>query len=195
MKVGIVTGGTKGIGLSVVRELIDDNFFVITTYSSDEAAAASLKQKYGNNIFVLKMDQGQDISREIALIRNIVLSRGGVIDVLICNTGATIRKKLTEITNKEWETVFNCGLNSHFYIIRDMFDCLKSESRIIFIGSTMALYPHSTSIAYGTMKSAVHALALNLVKFFEGTGTTVNVVAPGFVETEWQKNKPADIRP
>ena len=77
MKVGIVTGGTKGIGLAVVRELIDDNFFVIATYSSDEAAADSLRQKYGSNVFVLKMDQGRDISREIGLIKNIVLSRGG----------------------------------------------------------------------------------------------------------------------
>ncbi|WP_443731785.1 SDR family oxidoreductase, partial [Segatella buccae] len=46
----------------------------------------------------------------------------------------------------------------------------------------------------GVTKSAVIALAKNLVKEFEGTDTTVNAIAPGFVDTEWQKNKPADIR-
>jgi 3-oxoacyl-[acyl-carrier protein] reductase len=50
------------------------------------------------------------------------------------------------------------------------------------------------SLAYGVTKSAVIALAKNLVKYFEGTDTTVNAIAPGFVETEWQKTKPKEIR-
>lgn len=58
----------------------------------------------------------------------------------------------------------------------------------------MGVLPHGTSLPYGVSKAAVHALAKNLVKEFEGTGTTVNAIAPGFVETEWQKNKPQNIR-
>jgi 3-oxoacyl-[acyl-carrier protein] reductase len=58
----------------------------------------------------------------------------------------------------------------------------------------MGVYPHGTSLAYGVTKAAVHALALNLVKCFEGTDTTVNAIAPGFVETEWQATKPQHIR-
>jgi 3-oxoacyl-[acyl-carrier protein] reductase len=58
----------------------------------------------------------------------------------------------------------------------------------------MGIYPHGTSLAYGVSKAAVHALAVNLVKCFEGTGTTVNAIAPGFVETQWQKDKPDQIR-
>ena len=80
------------------------------------------------------------------------------------------------------------------YLIRDWWDLLQKKSRIIFIGSEMGIRPHSMSVAYGVMKAAVHALTKNLVKEFEGTGTTVNAVAPGFVETEWQKNKPTEIR-
>jgi 3-oxoacyl-[acyl-carrier protein] reductase len=58
----------------------------------------------------------------------------------------------------------------------------------------MGVFPHGTSLPYGVSKSAVHSLAKNLVKEFAGTGTTVNAIAPGFVETEWQKNKPQEIR-
>jgi 3-oxoacyl-[acyl-carrier protein] reductase len=49
-------------------------------------------------------------------------------------------------------------------------------------------------LPYGVSKSALHALAANLIKEFEDTGTTVNVIAPGFVETELQKEKPLEIR-
>ena len=58
----------------------------------------------------------------------------------------------------------------------------------------MGILPHSVSLSYGVTKAAVLALAKNLVKFFEDTSTTVNAIAPGFVETEWQKNKPQEIR-
>ena len=58
----------------------------------------------------------------------------------------------------------------------------------------MGLMPHATVLGYGVTKAAVHALAKNLVKEFEGTGTTVNAVVPGFVETPWQKEKPEEIK-
>ena len=64
----------------------------------------------------------------------------------------------------------------------------------LFTGSLMGILPHSVSLSYGVTKAAVLALAKNLVKFFEDTDTTVNAIAPGFVETEWQKNKPQEIR-
>ena len=58
----------------------------------------------------------------------------------------------------------------------------------------MAVHPHATVLSYGVTKSAVCALAKNLVKEFEGTGTTVNAIIPGFVDTPWQKDKPDEIK-
>ena len=58
----------------------------------------------------------------------------------------------------------------------------------------MAVHPHATVLSYGVTKSAVCALAKNLVKEFEGTGTTVNAIIPGFVATPWQKEKPEEIK-
>ena len=88
----------------------------------------------------------------------------------------------------------NVNLNSNVFLIRDLYDKIPSNSRIVFIGSLMGVYPHGTSLAYGVSKAAVHALTQNLVKCFEGTGTTINAIAPGFVETDWQKDKPIEIR-
>jgi 3-oxoacyl-[acyl-carrier protein] reductase len=58
----------------------------------------------------------------------------------------------------------------------------------------MAVYPHSVSLAYGISKSAVHALVKNLVKFLTPYEIRVNGVAPGFVDTDWHKDKPAHIK-
>lgn len=123
-----------------------------------------------------------------------VKSRAESISCIVCNAGMTIRKPNMEITDEQWEQVMQVAVNSHFYLIRDCYEMIEPDSRIIFMGSMMGVLPHGTSLPYGVSKAAVHALAKNLVKEFEGTGTTVNAIAPGFVETEWQKNKPQNIR-
>ena len=194
-KIALVTGGTKGIGLSIVRMLLRKNFFVYLTYANDDETALLVKkdlQSVSSAFRIEKVNQS-DISEVLAFAQKIKASHSHL-DCLVCNTGKTLRKKIRELALGEWEDVFCVGLTSHVYLIRDLWDLLQNHSKIIFIGSEMGIYPNSTSVAYGVMKAAVHALAKNLVKEFEGTGTTVNAIAPGFVETVWQKNKPLDIR-
>ena len=193
MKNAIVTGGTKGIGKAIVTMLLNEGYFVYVTYGSDDAAAESASiefQGISENFSVVKVNQADRDA-----VHSFTDSLKDVdLHCLVCNAGSTLRKPIMEISDSEWDTVMQIGVNSHFYMVRDLMQNIQSDSRIIFIGSMMAVHPHATSLAYGTMKSAVHGLAMNLVKEFEGTGTTVNVIAPGFVETEWQKNKPAAIR-
>lgn len=194
MKRALVTGGTKGIGLAITKMLLSEGYHVTLTYSSDENAAqqcAASLNDISTDYLIIKADQGNsdDISRIVSTIKE-----QGTIDCIVFNAGTTLRKSLQETTNDEWQNVMNINVNAPVFMLRDLFDIIPHNSRIIFIGSEMALYPHGTSLAYGVSKSAVHALAQNLVKVFEDTGTTVNAIAPGFVETEWQATKPQDIR-
>lgn len=194
MKYAIVTGGTKGIGLGIVQMLLEEGYFVTITYAHDEEAASICHNKLAElsrNFEILKVNQAdKNEMRSFALL----MREKPSIDCLILNTGATLRKTIQETTNEDWERIMQINVNSNVFLIRDLFDKIPPHSRIVFIGSLMGIHPHGTSLAYGVSKSAVHALALNLVKCFEGTGTTVNVIAPGFVETEWQKEKPLEIR-
>lgn len=194
MKYAIVTGGTKGIGLGIVQMLLCEGYHVTLTYAHDELSASTCKkelQKISANFEILKYNQADKY--EMSLFAQKMLKRPSI-DCIVCNTGITLRKSLKDITDEDWETVMQVNVNSNVYLIRDLFDKIPPNSRIILIGSMMGIYPHGTSLAYGVTKSAVHALTTNLVKCFEGTGTTVNAIAPGFVETEWQKNKPKEIR-
>lgn len=195
MKQAIVTGGTKGIGKGIVCMLLEEGYKVITTYAGDENAAQNLKThipaEWFDRLSVVKVDQ----SDKTALHQLVEMTKEvEEINCLVCNAGTTLRKKLEDITDEDWERVMQVNLNSNVYLIRDLLPKLNNNSRIILIGSMMGIYPHGTSLAYGVSKSAVHALAKNLVKVFEGTGTTINAIAPGFVETEWQKEKLQEIR-
>lgn len=116
------------------------------------------------------------------------------IDCIVCNAGLSIRKSFTESTDKDWDTMMEVAVNSHYILVRELYSLIPHGSRIIFTGSQMGLMPHAMVLSYGVTKAAVHALAKNLVKEFEGTGTTVNAIVPGFVETPWQKEKPEEIK-
>lgn len=195
MKTAVVTGGSKGIGFAVAGTLLRRGYFVYVTYASDKEAARNAEAEFAAispHFMLLRVDQCD--KEALRSFTERLCREAESISCIVCNAGATVRKAAREITDAEWERVMQSGLNAHFYLIRDLWANISADARIVFIGSMMGVLPHATSLAYGVMKSAVHALAQNLVKEFEGTGTTVNVIAPGFVDTEWQKNKPAQIR-
>lgn len=194
MKYAIVTGGTKGIGLGIAQMLLDEGYFVTTTYAHDDESAKSCEKMFrakSDNFEILKVSQADRKAMEIFVKK---MQEKPTIDCIVCNAGLTLRKDLKNIENEEWEQVMYANVTSNVYLIRDLYDKIPNNSRIIFIGSLMGIYPHATSLAYGVTKSAVHALAKNLVKFFDGTGTTINTIAPGFVETEWQAKKSQEHR-
>lgn len=185
-KIAIVTGGTSGIGLGVAKMLINKGYYVFTTYVGKPL------EHFSENFEAIKTDQSnrKDLYKFISYVKE----RVDHIDCIVCNAGLTIRKYFTETTDSDWDKMMEVAVNSHYIMIREFFPLISDNSRIIFTGSQMGLNPHATVLAYGVTKSAVHALTKNLVKEFEGTGTTVNAIVPGFVDTPWQKEKPKEIK-
>ena len=186
MKTAIVTGGTSGIGLGVARMLLLKGYKVYATYVGDNT------NEEIDNFKALKVNQccREELYDFIRTIKNECDS----IDCIICNAGMSIRKSFTETTDSDWDDMMEVAVNSHYILIRELYALIPAGSRIIFTGSQMGLMPHAMVLSYGVTKAAVHALAKNLVKEFEGTGTTVNAIVPGFVETPWQKEKPEEIK-
>lgn len=186
MKNAIVTGGTSGIGLGVVKMLLDKGYRVMSTYVGPDFTEKM------DNFIPVKVDQ---TSREqVYGFINQVKKEFQTVDCIVCNAGLTIRKSFTETTDDDWDKMMEVAVNSHYILIRELFPLIPAGSRILFTGSQMGLHPHAIVLAYGVTKSAVHALVKNLVKEFEDTGTTVNAVVPGFVMTPWQKEKPEQIK-
>lgn len=195
MKYAVITGGSKGIGKQISIDLLRIGYYVITNYSNDEIAARNTEMIFSEiskNYKLIKSDQSkiEDVNSFIKQIKDITTE----LHCIVCNTGITIRKDANNFTNDEWEKAFQVNVHSHYYIIRDLENLLQTNSRIIFIGSLLGEIPHATSLVYGVTKAAIHSMSKNLVKFFAAKHVTVNVIAPGFVETDWQKDKPIEIR-
>lgn len=186
MKTAIVTGGTSGIGLGVAKMLLAKGYYVYATY-----VGADFTENI-ENFKAIKVDQSN--REELYTFINSIKEEVTSIDCIICNAGMSIRKSFTETSDNDWDAMMEVAVNSHYILVRELYRLIPGGSRIIFTGSQMGLMPHAMVLSYGVTKAAVHALAKNLVKEFEGTGTTVNAIVPGFVETPWQKEKPEEIK-
>lgn len=186
MKYAVVTGGTSGMGLGVAKMLVSKGYYVFATYVGPDF------EEEIENYEAKKVDQTK--REEVYDFINYVKCKTEKLDCIVCNAGMSIRKSFLETTDADWDAMMEVAVNSHYIMIREFYPIIPPGSRVLFTGSQMGLDPHATVLAYGVTKSAVHALCKNLVKEFEGTGTTVNAVVPGFVDTPWQKAKPEEIK-
>ena len=116
------------------------------------------------------------------------------LDGLVFNAGMTCRDPFEELSFEDWDRVFFANVHFPVFLLQKIVGRINKGGSIVFTGSLMGIQPHSVSLAYGVTKSAVHALVKNMVKFLVPYELRVNAVAPGFVDTEWQKTKPAEIR-
>ena len=174
MKYAVVTGGTSGMGLGFATYVGPDFEEDLENYEAH------------------KTDQTK--REEVYRFINYVKSQTNHLDCLVCNAGVSVRRGFTDMKDSEWDAMMEVAVNSHYIMVREFYPIIPKGSRILFTGSQMGLHPHATVLAYGVTKAAVHALVKNLVKEFEGTGTTVNAVVPGFVDTPWQTAKPEEIK-
>lgn len=186
MKYAIVTGGTSGIGLGVARMLVEKGYHVFATYVGSEFTESISEYE------AIRCDQSK--RDEVYEFIRYVKSQTDHLDLIHCNAGLSIRKSFTETTDEDWDMQMEVAVNSHYIMLREFFSMIPAGSRILFTGSQTAVHPHATVFAYGVTKSAIHAMVKNLVKEFEGSGTTVNAVVPGFVDTPWQAKKPEEIK-
>lgn len=195
-KYALITGGTKGIGKSVAFCLAHAGYHLLLTYGSDtnvaQDTAESIKKECNVSVEVLQADisNGQSIGDII----NYLSEHSLKLDAVIFNAGLTYRASFEQMELAEWEKMFFANVHYPVFLLQKLVAFINSNGSVVFTGSLMGIEPHATSLSYGVTKSAVHALAKNLVKFLAPYQIRVNAVAPGFIDTEWQKDKPKDIR-
>lgn len=192
----LITGGTKGIGLAVARLLASKGYSLILTYGHDQDRARTVAAELAETAPSVELLQADATdAKGIDLIAEALEQSDITLQALIMNAGITCRTPFEEMTLDEWQGVFFANVHFPTFLIQRLLPRIeRNKGCIIFTGSLMGIQPHGMALPYGVSKSAVHALTRNLVKHLEPYGIRVNAVAPGFVDTEWQKNKPAEIR-
>lgn len=176
MKNALVTGSTRGIGAAIANILAENGYNTLRSGRTG-GIAADLSTLDGAN----------------ALARA-VIAQTESLDCLVLNAAATYRKPMEEIGYEQWQTIMDTNVNMPFFLIKSLAGHIVNGGSVLFIGAVLSQKPHATSIPYGVSKAAVNMLAQSLVKVFAPRGIRVNVVCPGFVDTESQKSKPEKLR-
>jgi len=195
MKYILITGSSTGIGLSIGKEFLNDNYYVIFNYSSNEENIYKLKKDlvgFKDRYSIIKLDLS--VFENIELLYKEVTKITEKIDVLILNAAITDKSNFKDITIENWNKVMNVNLNIPFFITQKFSSIIKDNGRIIFIGALLGIVPDAISTAYAVSKAGLHMLAKSLVKVFKDRKITVNTIAPGFVSTNWQDTKPKEQR-
>lgn len=196
LKYALITGGTKGIGRAVAFCLARSGYRLLLTYNSDvkaaEATAASIRKECNVEVDVIRADISD--RQSIDGIVNYLSGHALTVDAVVFNAGLTYRSSFEQMELAEWERMFFANVHFPVFLLQRLVGLINPGGSVVFTGSLMGIEPHAMSLSYGVTKSAVHALTKNLVKFLTPYGIRINAVAPGFVDTEWQKDKPQEIR-
>jgi len=192
----LITGGTKGIGKAVAICLAKAGYDLLLTWYTDTIdeiqTTLTACKSFGVSVTLLEADISN--KQSIEDISKLILAESIEFEAIVFNAGLTYRDAFENMELTEWERVFFANVHFPVFLLQQIVGRIKPAGSVIFTGSLMGIEPHATSLSYGVTKSAVHALTKNLVKFLTPYHIRVNAIAPGFVDTDWQKNKPQEIR-
>ncbi len=182
-KIALVTGASRGIGAAIASVLVEKGWYVIGTATRDEGAAdiqARLSQKGEGR--VLDVSEAEGVSHFVKSLQE----ENKMPALLVNNAGITRDNLLMRMSEEEWQAVINTNLTSVYRLskacIRSM---MKAEwGRIISIGSIVATTGNPGQENYCAAKAGVIGFSKSLAQEVGSRSITVNVVAPGFIETD-----------
>jgi len=194
-KVAIVTGGSRGIGLGIVENLIKRGYkvAVCSRHQKDlDQALKTLVKKFKSGVKSDFLSLVADVSHEDdwSMMVKMVLRKWGRIDALVNNAGIVLEKDIASTSWSEMMTVMNVNLVGDFLGIKAVLSQMKKQKsgRIVNIASIAGLKGFAMSSAYCSSKFAIVGLtkvaALELAPF----GIRVNAVCPGIIDTAMTKN-------
>ena len=174
-RVVLVTGGSKGIGYGIALRMAKAGHRVAATYRSGEVPADAL------GVQCDVTDQGQ-VEAAFAQVESSL----GNVEVLVANAGITRDTLLMRMSDDDWDQVIATNLTGAFRVARRAARAMIRGrfGRIVFFSSVVGLMGSAGQVNYAASKSGLVGMARSLARELGSRGVTVNVVAPGFIETD-----------
>lgn len=183
----LITGASRGIGKAIAELFAENGYNVVINYRSSDAKASELCNKLiknGRSAMLIKADVAlrEQVDEMYAKIK---AAYGGV-DVLINNAGIAEQKLFTDVSEEDWDNMFDINVKGMFNctqaVLNDMI-CNK-YGKIINISSIWGLIGASCEVAYASSKAAVIGFTKSLAKELGPSNICVNCIAPGIIDTD-----------
>ncbi|AJJ23276.1 TPA: 3-oxoacyl-ACP reductase FabG [Yersinia enterocolitica] len=182
-KIALVTGASRGIGRAIAELLAERGARVIGTATSEKGAEAisAYLGDQGKGLMLNVVDPAS-IESVLATIR----AEFGEVDILVNNAGITRDNLLMRMKDEEWQDIIDTDLTSVFRLSKAVMRAMmkKRFGRIITIGSVVGTMGNAGQVNYAAAKAGLIGFSKSLAREVASRGITVNVVAPGFIETD-----------
>lgn len=187
-KVVFITGGASGLGRVLVDAFVAEHAKVFFTYFKSEDSAKKIKEKYGENVEIMQAD-ASDFD---AAVRAVERCREvfGTVDVLVNNAATARDSSLERSSFENFDYTIKQALYPVYNYSKAVSEMMISNrtGKIISIGSINGLRGREGSVAYSTAKAGVVGFTKTIAKELGQYNITCNVVAPGYIATDGQKN-------
>ena len=186
-KCALVTGASRGIGRAIAVKLAAEGAKVALNFAGNVAAAEEVKKEIeaaGGEAILVQADVSDPAAVE-AMIKS-VTDAFGQIDILVNNAGITRDGLLLRMKDGDFDAVINTNLKSIFYTTKLVSKLMmkKRYGRIVNMASVVGLTGNAGQTNYAAAKAGVIGFSKSAAKELAARGITVNLVAPGFIETD-----------
>jgi NAD(P)-dependent dehydrogenase (short-subunit alcohol dehydrogenase family) len=191
-RIALITGGSRGLGRSMALHLADQGVDVILTYKANPEAARAVVAEIegkGRKAVALQLDAGDSAtysafadSVRSALAKHWKRDR---FDFLVNNAGVGLHASIAEVTEAQFDEVFRIHLKATMFVTQRLLPLIEDGGRILNISTGLARFAMPGYGAYAAMKGGVEVLTRYMAKELGPRRITVNVLAPGAIETDF----------
>ena len=193
-EIALVTGASRGIGAAIADTLAARGAKVIGTATSAAGADAigARLAAHGGAGRVLDVSDAASVDALLSA----VAAEFGAISILVNNAGITRDNLLMRMKDEDWQAILNTNLSSVYRTSKAVMRAMMKarHGRIINIASVIGLTGNAGQANYAAAKAGVIGFSKSLAKEIGSRGVTVNVVAPGFIETDMTRDLPEDAK-
>jgi 3-oxoacyl-[acyl-carrier protein] reductase len=195
-RIALVTGGGGGIGSAICRRLAVEGASVAVAYGTGAQAAQAVCEEIaaaGGRAQAFGADMAEPAGP--AQLVGAVERSLGAIDLLVANHGLGRRARYEDLAAEDFDRTIAINLRAPFLLAQQVLPGMRERrfGRVLFISSTAAFRGGALAPDYAASKAGLHGLAHFLASRTAAEGVTVNVLAPGFVETAMLPDEPAKL--
>lgn len=191
-RTALVTGGSRGIGAAISKELLEKGYNVAVTYAGNDEAAASFSKETGITAYKWNVADYAESAAGIAKVEADL----GPIDVVVANAGITRDAPFHKMSPEQWQQVINTNLTGVFNTVHPIWPGMRERKfgRVIVISSVNGQKGQFAQVNYAATKAGDLGIVKSLAQEGARAGITANAVCPGYIATEMVMAVPEKVR-